>query len=1052
MAGTTLCKRVGMTLPAGILCQTWASWGPVFRQSAFDLRWIIVIDATWVSMVKRHFPDTLVLLASRVDWDRLDPVLIIGVTGLSLKSGLQPMDGTSVYIFDSAIRKTSEWQAWHFKSFPVYHNLVGGATDAHGRFTLVLHNDSKSTFTLSDCTLPEFPLATIGGILSCTVKGTALDAAPRLSPMDVPLVSFYNKRCLHPGGLFPWKRFGLNVIAKCVFVSSKYVHRQLDTSELLHLCDIPVTMHASLQGHDSQRVVDTLPLPLKCYNAISGAIFVNGAFSLNGGGFGISPSVENSSTQDTSSKTTQEYSGISNKQDSLPPGWISNTIHDKDEKATKSDDARVPVAFWNNALAVALGQTTLSVAQEVAIEKIRDFMVERVWKASITHDFCSYVRCKRCYTSKIRRMFSANSVGVYDNCRQCKKYLSKRKSMVGIDSSNDGIFKWGKDGLRQYKKLYSIFRQVGKHEARKELETDIMAARECFEKVFKASTWKWDGGSRPFFWRWGEFTKEARDGAGTFVQGELPRCTDKQSVPKDARTKALVQSKVADVRAKGYIGKGEDKVVSVTSFFDVPKGTDDIRMVYNATSSGLNGAVWAPWFSLPTVDSHLQAVDPGTFMGDCDISEMFLNFMLDKAIRPYAGVDLTRLFPNEAKDGSKRLWENWTRMLMGYKPSPYITTREICRQQPFLVGDRRDPQNVFRWSKVILNLPGKDNYNPARPRVYKVREDQTTIAADLFVYIDDVRNTAPSEVEGWKGAHQVCCRLGWLGIQDAARKRNYPSVTPRAWAGTIIHSDNNAVTVLVSEEKWGKTKDWINWVLERVNDKAGILHKELERCRGFLIYVSRTYTSFKPYLRGLHKTIDSWRPGRDDDGWKIGWEIMAAKERGDWELLNTQEPDEYVKPVKRLRQDFEALAKMTRAEAPPKVIKRRGKVGKAFYGFGDASGDGYGFALEVEGKLLTEFGTWKAGFENKHSNFKELFNLVNAVETAYAAGSLKGCELFIFTDNFVAESSYYNGGSNQNKELDDLVFRLWDIQMNGDFTLFIYHVAGTRMIQSGVDG
>ena len=579
-----------------------------------------------------------------------------------------------------------------------------------------------------------------------------------------------------------------------------------------------------------------------------------------------------------------------------------------------------------------------------------------------------------------------------------------------------------------------------------------MAARECFEKVFKASTWKWDGGSRPFFWRWGEFTKEARDGAGTFVQGELPRCTDKQSVPKDARTKALVQSKVADVRAKGYIGKGEDKVVSVTSFFDVPKGTDDIRMVYNATSSGLNGAVWAPWFSLPTVDSHLQAVDPGTFMGDCDISEMFLNFMLDKAIRPYAGVDLTRLFPNEAKDGSKRLWENWTRMLMGYKPSPYITTQEICRQQPFLVGDRRDPQNVFRWSKVILNLPGKDNYNPARPRVYKVREDQTTIAADLFVYIDDVRNTAPSEVEGWKGAHQVCCRLGWLGIQDAARKRNYPSVTPRAWAGTIIHSDNNAVTVLVSEEKWGKTKDWINWVLERVNDKAGILHKELERCRGFLIYVSRTYTSFKPYLRGLHKTIDSWRPGRDDDGWKICWEIMAAKERGDWELLNTQEPDEYVKPVKRLRQDFEALAKMTRAEAPPKVIKRRGKVGKAFYGFGDASGDGYGFALEVEGKLLTEFGTWKAGFENKHSNFKELFNLVNAVETAYAAGSLKGCELFIFTDNFVAESSYYNGGSNQNKELDDLVFRLWDIQMNGDFTLFIYHVAGTRMIQSGVDG
>jgi len=32
-------------------------------------------------------------------------------------------------------------------------------------------------------------------------------------------------------------------------------------------------------------------------------------------------------------------------------------------------------------------------------------------------------------------------------------------------------------------------------------------------------------------------------------------------------------------------------VNSLTSFFEVMKGLDDIRMVYNATSSGLNDAV-----------------------------------------------------------------------------------------------------------------------------------------------------------------------------------------------------------------------------------------------------------------------------------------------------------------------------------------------------------------------------------------------------------------------------------------------------------------------------
>ena len=103
----------------------------------------------------------------------------------------------------------------------------------------------------------------------------------------------------------------------------------------------------------------------------------------------------------------------------------------------------------------------------------------------------------------------------------------------------------------------------------------------------------------------------------------------------------MVRGKIDDVRCKGYIAKEPLEVKSVTSFFDVPKGSDNIRMVYNATSLGLNAAVWSPWFSLPTVETHLRAVDAGTYIGDCDIGEMFLNFMLDINIRPYAGVDLT---------------------------------------------------------------------------------------------------------------------------------------------------------------------------------------------------------------------------------------------------------------------------------------------------------------------------------------------------------------------------------------------------------------------------
>jgi hypothetical protein len=52
--------------------------------------------------------------------------------------------------------------------------------------------------------------------------------------------------------------------------------------------------------------------------------------------------------------------------------------------------------------------------------------------------------------------------------------------------------------------------------------------------------------------------------------------------------------------------------------------------------------------------------------------------------------------------------------------------------------------------------------------------------------------------------------------------------------------------------------------------RAGVWHPRapLESARGFLIYVSRTYTSMIPYLKGLHLTIDSWRSNWDDDGWR----------------------------------------------------------------------------------------------------------------------------------------------------------------------------------------
>ena len=61
------------------------------------------------------------------------------------------------------------------------------------------------------------------------------------------------------------------------------------------------------------------------------------------------------------------------------PSWIANTVHNKDECAAKHDDAKVPLHFWNNALAFKLGQPKLTEKQEAALIVIRDYFCTCFW-------------------------------------------------------------------------------------------------------------------------------------------------------------------------------------------------------------------------------------------------------------------------------------------------------------------------------------------------------------------------------------------------------------------------------------------------------------------------------------------------------------------------------------------------------------------------------------------------------------------------------------------------------------------------------------------------
>ena len=154
---------------------------------------------------------------------------------------------------------------------------------------------------------------------------------------------------------------------------------------------------------------------------------------------------------------------------------------------------------------------------------------------------------------------------------------------------------------------------------------------------------------------------------------------------------------------RGYITLVDD-IRFLTHFFLVPKTwkvvdgkqvPDDIRMVYDATRSSLNQAIWAPWFPMPTIISHLRSVVARTFMSDCNVGEMFLNFMLELKLRPFVGVDLTCLFPEDISAENAVIRGCWERMLMGLSPSPYWMTKDLMEVEMMIQGNRRTLGNVF---------------------------------------------------------------------------------------------------------------------------------------------------------------------------------------------------------------------------------------------------------------------------------------------------------------------------------------------------------------------
>ena len=608
-------------------------------------------------------------------------------------------------------------------------------------------------------------------------------------------------------------------------------------------------------------------------------------------------------------------------------------------------------------------------------------------------------------------------------------------------------------------------------------QENVIAIRDCVKRCALSDWWTWEHGSRLLFWRWPPvWINEARDGSpGFHFKQPRPQLRFPQVPLKEEWIILKDKEKLEKLLRRGYIVKGRCRVT--VPRFPVPKGDDDIRVVWDLAKNGVNETMYTPTFFLATMSTYLRRVEPGIYGGDFDVGEQFHNYCLHPSEQPYCGVEipdeLLLKLSNEGIPVDKFM--RWGRLVFGWQSSPYMALRMFARAIEIAKGDPTDTKNAFAWEAVALNLPGSLEYNPALPRVRKITLNGD-LAADLVTFYDDGRVFGPDEVTACRAIRQMTAKLQWLGNQDAARKRRAVSQRPGAWAGGIAYSDQGLLRVFVDPKKWEKAKEFLHWVWDSIEKGNGLLERKRFRSgKGFLVHMSTCYEYIQPYLKGFHLSEDAWRADRDSEGWKVpnlppleNVENSVNEDESETFLMEGyyDTPDAVhllksfpitapplIVPVPRLKEDVRILIRFFQPSIPVQIIVRpvEGSMFVA-YGGGDASGEGFGAQIQPLGmKPLLRRGFWSGGDSEHSSNWRELRNLVDSIREEAAVGRLVGREIWMATDNSTAANAFYKGTSSS-KLLHEMITELRELTILGNFILRLYHIAGTRMIASGIDG
>ena len=834
--------------------------------------------------------------------------------------------------------------------------------------------------------------------------------------------SFQFSSCVHFSKLLPISSLSMPVYYPTSFSSTGFGARRLQITELALVFGLPKSYSRFLQ-------VSELPFPP---SQICTALLDQFSKSISCPSQSVNrsrvPQIPTSQPVPDDQVVTLETLGRT-----LPQAWCR--IDEVVEKAAKADNAQIDFRMWNERI------LSLWPNSSKLIELMR-LLVLRVLKRSLYLEFLSYL--KRSYGS------------IYEEYKDLK-YL-----FISISGSTEHL--GGEERSKVISEL-NLPKYVN-------LKFDIECGIQVLSSYQNSSFFGWDNGSTLIFWRWNHYLQHyAKSGFPAQLKSKLPTNFRYSRKPKKEVHDKLF-SKIKKGIQRNYLKiTSRTKIKNLIDYFAVPKA-EDIRMVQNGSSCGLNEATWSSNFWLPNSSSMIRVLGFNYKAVDIDLGEMFLNFPLDSKLVEFSGMDITPFikeiktsFPGTKLPDGDRVFVTNTRCWMGLRPSPEWSCRFYYLAEEFVRGDERSQKNPLFWDKLILNLIGSPDYNPSMPNVFKWNSIAQRIGGDIKAYVDDLRALGWSLEHAWRIARWVASRLQYLGIQDAARKRR---IDNGPWAGCVYVTTPTKVQRTVTKDKWNKGRNYILELNELIYDQKlkKLSFNYLERVRGFLCHLAMTFDVIFPFLKGFHLTLCSYLPKRSGEGWKIKdleWiafleqekcEGRMSEEEVDLMLKFKYDPKNRPKEISLVPRFYSCLTALTlffESETPPIITDRSTEINLLVYGFVDASKSGFGASLDYENNIRYRIGVWGPDEENSSSNFREFANLVETLEVEVNAGRLKNAYVIMATDNSTVESSLHKGNSSSEK-LFGLIIRFKALELKSGSRFLITHVSGNRMQIQGTDG